>query len=101
VWCRREVGTRLVRATADHVVPRIKGGPAWPENLLPACSRCNRERGHRTPAAWLDACEQRGWSPDRDAVVISMRALREAIAARGGMRRARAYVESQLRRLDR
>ena len=100
VWCRREIGVGLVRATMDHVVPRVKGGPAWPENLLPSCSRCNRERGNRTPGDWVTECEGRGWAPDRSAVVASLRALREAIAARGGMRRARAYVESQLRRLD-
>ena len=99
MWCRREVGTALVRATADHVVPRLKGGPRWPENLLPACGRCNRERGHRTPGDWLEECERRGWAPDRAAVVGSLIALRSAIADRGGMRRARAYVDSQLRRL--
>jgi 5-methylcytosine-specific restriction endonuclease McrA len=100
VWCGREIDTDLVRATVDHVVPRLKGGPSWPENLLAACSRCNRQRGHRTPADWLEECRRRGWSPDGAAVVASLRSLRSAIAARGGMRRARAYVESQLRRLD-
>ena len=100
MWCGREVGTDLVRATVDHVVPRLKGGPSWPENLLPACGRCNKQRGHRTPAHWLEECEGRGWAPDRAAVVASLRALQEAIARRGGMRRARAYVDSQLRRLD-
>jgi HNH endonuclease len=100
VWCGREVGTGLVHKTVDHVVPQLKGGPRWPENLLPACGRCNRQRGHRTPGDWLEECERRGWSPDRSAVVASLRSLADAIAARGGMRRARAYVDSQLRRLD-
>jgi hypothetical protein len=100
VWCRRPIDTDLVRATTEHVVPRIKGGPSWIENEVAACARCNRTRGHATPAAWLDRCEQSGWAPDRDAVVRSLRSLQQAIAERGGQRRARAYVASQLRRLD-
>jgi hypothetical protein len=99
VWCRRAIDTDLVRATTEHVVPRIKGGPAWIENEVAACARCNRQRGHTTPAEWLDECERRGWDPDAAAVVRALRALDAAIAERGGQRRARPYVRSQLRRL--
>ena len=99
VWCGREVDVRLVRATTEHVVPKLKGGPAWIENEVVACRRCNGERGHRTPGDWLDECERRGWSPDRDALVRALESLEAAIAERGGQRRARAYVVSQLRRL--
>jgi 5-methylcytosine-specific restriction endonuclease McrA len=101
VWCRRPVDTDLVRATTEHVVPRIKGGPSWIENEVAACARCNRERGHRTPAEWIDECERRGWEPDRATIVRALRSLQAAIAERGGQRRARPYVTSQLRRLDR
>jgi 5-methylcytosine-specific restriction endonuclease McrA len=101
VWCRRLIDTDLVRATTEHVVPRIKGGPSWLENEVAACARCNRERGHRTPADWIDECERRGWEPDVEAVVRALTALQEAIAERGGQRRARPYVATQLRRLDR
>ena len=100
VWCRRPLGG-LVKATTEHVVPRIKGGPSWLENEVAACRRCNGERGHLTPAEWLDECERRGWDPDRGAIVRSLEALRAAIADRGGQRRARPYVDSQLRRLAR
>lgn len=99
VWCRREIDTDLVQATVEHVVPRIKGGPTWPENLLAACARCNRERGHQTPADWLDECRRRGWEPDESRVVGSLTRLAAAIAQRGGVRRARPYVASQIRRL--
>lgn len=99
VWCRRDLEVRMVRATTEHVVPRIKGGPSWIENEVAACRRCNGERGHLTPAEWLDECERRGWTPDRAAIVRSLVALRGAIAERGGQRRARPYLESQLRRL--
>lgn len=99
VWCGREVGAGLVRATTEHVVPRVKGGPSWIENEVAACRRCNGRRGHRTPAEWLDECERRGWEPDAAAVLAALERLEGAIARRGGQRRARPYVASQLRRL--
>lgn len=101
VWCRRPIDTDLVRATTEHVVPRIKGGPSWIENEVAACARCNRERGHRTPSEWIDECERRGLEPDRATIVAALERLRAAIAERGGQRRARPYVDSQLRRLVR
>lgn len=53
VWCGRElsVGHRL--ASTDHVVPRLKGGPAWIENEVAACRSCHRRRGHSAPVDWL------------------------------------------------
>jgi len=100
VWCGRAF-EGLVAVTTEHVVPRIKGGPSWIENEVAACRRCNGERGHLTPAEWIEECERRGWSPDRAAVVRALVSLEAAIAARGGQRRARPYVASQLRRLRR
>lgn len=99
VWCRRPVDVGLVAATTEHLVPRIKGGPSWIENEVAACRRCNGERGHRTPGEWIDDCERRGWRPNRDAVVRTLESLQVAIAERGGQRRARPYVATQLRRL--
>jgi HNH endonuclease len=32
----------------DHVIQRHKGGAKTSENCLPACTRCNRLRRHRT-----------------------------------------------------
>lgn len=100
VWCGRPC-TGLVRATTDHLVPRVKGGPSWLENEVVACRRCNAERGHRSPADWLAECERRGWSPDLDAVLGALRSLDATIAERGGQRRARPYLAAQLRRLER
>lgn len=100
VWCRRPLEVGLVAATTDHLVPRIKGGPSWLENEVAACRRCNGERGHRTPGEWYDECDRRGWNPNRATIVATLRSLAAAIAERGGQRRARPYVESQLRRLD-
>jgi 5-methylcytosine-specific restriction endonuclease McrA len=100
VWCRRDC-TGLVRATTDHLVPKVKGGPSWLENEVVACGRCNRERGHTSPTDWLAECERRGWDPDAAAVGSALHALDRAIAERGGQRRARPYLASQLRRLAR
>ncbi len=99
VWCRRPFADRFVRATVDHVVPRLKGGPAWLENEVAACSPCNRERAHRAPVDFLLLCESRGWHPNRVAIERSLRSLHEAIGARGGQRRARPYLGAQLRRI--
>jgi hypothetical protein len=100
VWCRRPC-TGAVHPTTDHVVPKVKGGPSWLENEVVACGRCNRHRGHTSPIAWLEECERRGWDPDVDAVAGALHALEQAIAERGGQRRARAYLSAQLRRLAR
>lgn len=99
VWCRRELEVGLVEATTEHLVPRIKGGPSVIENEIAACRRCNGQRGHLTPAEWIDECERRGWEPDRDVVIAALLRLEAAFETRGGMRRARPYVASQLRRL--
>ena len=100
VWCRREC-SGLVRGTTDHLVPKVKGGPSWVENEVLACPRCNRERGHTSPADWLAECLRRGWEPDGAAVLATLWALERAIHRRGGQRRARPYLAAQLRRLAR
>ena len=100
VWCGREC-SGLVRATTDHLVPRVKGGPSWLENEVLACARCNGERGHASPSDWFAECERRGWAPDRRAVLGALRDLDRAITERGGQRRARPYLAAQLRRLGR
>ena len=99
VWCRRPLAAGDRDLSLDHLIPRLKGGPAWLENELAACRQCNRARGHTAPVTWLAACEGRGLAPNRSAVARALVALRDAIATRGGQRRARPYLESQLRRL--
>jgi hypothetical protein len=99
VWCGRDLEVGLVAATTEHLVPRIKGGPSWFENEVAACRRCNGERGHRTLGEWLDECKRRGWRPNRELIIRRLESLQAAIKERGGMRRARPYIDSQLRRL--
>lgn len=101
VWCGREVAVGLVGATTEHLVPKVKGGPSWAENEVVACARCNRSRGHVTPAEWLTQCELLGQPADRDRIIERLRALLARIEREGGQRRARRYAHSQLRRLTR
>ena len=98
-WCRRALAPGDRDLTFEHVVPRLKGGPAWAENEVPACRACNRRRGHLAPSAFLADCEARGLSPNRALIAASLRRLEAAIAERGGQRRARPYLERELRRL--
>lgn len=101
VWCRRPLEPGHPHLSLEHVVPRLKGGPAWPENEVCACRSCNRRRGHVSPVDWLDDCEQRGLRPNRAAIRASLGRLEAAIELRGGQRRARPYLSGQLRRLAR
>lgn len=97
LWCGRAF-TALIRPTTDHLVPRVKGGPSWIENEVAACSRCNNDRGHRSPTDWMAECERRGWEPDRRALGAALRRLAVAISDRGGQRRAARYLDGQVRR---
>ncbi|WP_199443924.1 HNH endonuclease [Umezawaea beigongshangensis] len=97
-WCAREFGSHVV-PTTDHLVPRVKGGPSRLENEVAACRRCNRERGHRSPVDWLEECGRRGWTPDAGRVLRVLTSLEEVVAVHGGHRRARPYLDNQLRRL--
>lgn len=38
----------------DHVVPRSRGGPDDPSNLVMACRPCNSAKGDLLPSEWLE-----------------------------------------------
>ena len=98
-WCAHPFEHSLANASLDHLVPKLKGGPAWTENEVAACRTCNAKRGHLSPALWLTECIQRGRAPSRELVVQRLLLLHAAINERGGQRRARPYLDAQLRRL--
>jgi hypothetical protein len=98
VWCSR-VFSDLVRPTREHVVPRVKGGPSIPENEVAACARCNRERGHASPVQWLEEVRSRGREPRPEVIEASLRRLATHIERRGGLRRIRGYLRTELRKL--
>lgn len=95
VWCSAPLGEGHRDLTIEHVLPRLKGGPAWAENEVPACRRCNRERGHLAPSIYLE----RARAPRREVIERALLSLRDAIGSRGGQRRARPNLERELRRL--
>jgi hypothetical protein len=99
VWCGRRF-EGLVRPTTEHLVPRVKGGPSWLENEVAACRRCNGQRGHMSLGEWADECERRGWAVDRSRLVRTLKELHASVLERGGQRRARPWLLSQLRRLS-
>lgn len=50
-WCGEQTVSPLQwknprRATREHLIPRILGGPDISENIVVACSDCNSRRGH-------------------------------------------------------
>jgi hypothetical protein len=99
IWCSTPLDATLNTPTSEHVIPRIKGGPSWIENEVAACRRCNNERGHQSPVGWLLDCEGIGRITRRDILLAALERLQHAIIEKGGQRRARPYLESQLRRL--
>ena len=100
IWCGRSFAG-LIAPTTEHVVPRLKGGPSWLANEVAACRRCNSDRGHRGPVEWLEECLARGCQPDERRLELALERLAEAIGREGGQRRARPYLDGQLRRLRR
>lgn len=38
----------------DHVVPRSRGGPDDPRNLVTACEKCNLAKSDKLPSEWLE-----------------------------------------------
>jgi 5-methylcytosine-specific restriction endonuclease McrA len=42
-WCGKDVPRS--RATAEHVIPRARGGRTVQENIAMACEECNLARG--------------------------------------------------------
>jgi hypothetical protein len=99
VWCSRPLALGDRALTFEHVVPRLKGGPAWAENEVPACRSCNRSRGHAAPSLWLQERSESGFRTRPDVVARALLALRDAIEERGGQRKARPYLARELRRL--
>lgn len=49
----------MVADTIDHVVPLVRGGRHEYANLLPACIRCNMDKGTLLLNEWADKIERR------------------------------------------
>lgn len=66
-YCRRARSDVI-----DHVHPVIDGGGVEDGNLVPACQRCNSEKGDKRPDQWRAWRLRRGWPwppPNTDLLV--------------------------------
>jgi hypothetical protein len=97
VGCCRDVGDDAPHLRAGQPF----GDGAETEDNLVAVDGVDVEVDRHPVTAGRLLCERRGWEPDVDAVSSALVALKRAIAERGGRRRARPYLSSQLRRLAR
>lgn len=52
-WCAYCLARKA--SALDHYVPLDAGGHTAPDNLVPACKRCNSEKGGREPMEFLCA----------------------------------------------
>jgi 5-methylcytosine-specific restriction endonuclease McrA len=50
-YCERTFPIKML--TKDHKIPKVKGGNNKDINLLPACSKCNSEKGEKDYEVYL------------------------------------------------
>jgi 5-methylcytosine-specific restriction endonuclease McrA len=48
-WTCQYCGSSKPGLTVDHVIPRSRGGESVWENIVAACTACNRKKGNRLP----------------------------------------------------
>jgi 5-methylcytosine-specific restriction endonuclease McrA len=94
VWCGHEPWREDL--SAEHLLPRSRGGSGAEANLVVACRRCNRRRGSRPVDAYVRALVLEGRAPRLPALASALERLS------GSPRRIeRRYAAGQLTRLSR
>ena len=76
------IGRKMHR---DHVVPRSRGGPDSPSNIVMVCEDCNLSKGPRLPSEWMRSVPQIVAAIERrisDRVVVSFGRRRYPVTAR-------------------
>lgn len=62
-------GVKSEQLTLDHIHPKTKGGEDLATNIVPACQRCNHEKGSNNWKMWFkqrpEYCEERERVIDR------------------------------------
>ena len=94
VWCGR--APWRADLTAEHIVPRARGGRTSPENLTVACRACNKRRGTRPVVAFVRSLMDEGVSPRGDSLLAGLDRL-----AGSDRRDLAAYGARQLALLER
>lgn len=88
----------LEQVTADHVVPRIRGGTTMGGNIVAACRDCNYAKGHLSKQQFVKLLKSRerlvSKRPLRRPLTLDLcRAKRRInLAADRACKRIRAYV---------
>ena len=59
----------LHQLTLDHVHPRSKGGEDISSNVVPACTKCNQDKGSQHWLSWMR--EQFGHNLLREGLILS------------------------------
>jgi hypothetical protein len=94
VWCGR--APWRTDLTAEHIVPRARGGRSSPENLTIACRDCNKRRGTRPVVAYVRSLLDEGGHPRADSLLLGLGRL-----AGSDRRDLAAYGQRQLVLLER
>lgn len=94
VWCGAERWRRDL--TAEHLLPRSRGGRGRPENLAVACRRCNRRRRTRPVVAFVRELRESGVPVSAEPLLAALRRLGESASAPHA-----EYGRRQLALLDR
>jgi 5-methylcytosine-specific restriction endonuclease McrA len=78
-WCFRPLlsSQGFFSGTKDHLVPLARGGSKFIENIVAACSGCNRDKGTRTASEYQAVLAARA---AKTSTVSSLPALKEASA---------------------
>jgi HNH endonuclease len=82
--------------TAEHLVPRSRGGRTSPENLTIACRSCNKRRGTKPVVAYVRSLLQEGGCPQGEALLVCLTRLTSS-----DRRDLAAYGTRQLALLER
>lgn len=94
VWCGRAPWRSDL--TAEHIVPRSRGGRTSPENLTIACRSCNKRRGTKPVVAYVRSLLDEGVCPRGDSLLLGLSRL-----AGSDRRDLAAYGTRQLALLQR
>ncbi len=90
VWCGR--APWRTDLTAEHIVPRARGGRTSPENLTVACRACNKRRGTRPVVAFVRSLLDEGVCPRGESLLAGLDRLsasdRRDLAAYGARQHA-------------
>lgn len=60
--------TEKIRATLDHVDPRVNGGTHDPDNFAPACYSCNSRKSDRPLIVFLALFSDKILGGNKDAI---------------------------------